>query len=41
MGKIGLPTKCFAMAEAETIDPSVRAIVQNSTMADTDSPSYP
>jgi hypothetical protein len=41
MGKIGLPTKYFAVAEAETIDPGARAIVQNSTMADTDSPLYP
>jgi hypothetical protein len=36
-----MPTNCFAMAEAETIDPSERPIVQNSTMADIDSPSYP
>jgi hypothetical protein len=34
-----MPTNCFAMAETATIDPSVRAIVQSSTMTHTDSPS--
>jgi hypothetical protein len=39
--RIFMLSNCFAMAEAASIDPSVSAIHQNSTMTVADLPSYP